>query len=45
MFSKICLAYGVLWIGDRIIKANGELFTTPHKFGYDMEKIGNDRLR
>ncbi|MCH7229086.1 DUF6288 domain-containing protein, partial [Haloferula sp. A504] len=33
-------ADGQLAVGDRIIGANGALFTTPHKFGYGMDKFG-----
>lgn len=33
-------AFGKLEKGDRIVGANGTLFTTPHKFGYGMGKFG-----
>ena len=33
-------AKGVLEVGDRITGANGRKFTTPHKFGYGMDKFG-----
>ncbi len=33
-------AAGKLEAGDRILGANGRRFTTPHKFGYGMEKFG-----
>lgn len=33
-------AAGKLEVGDRIIGANGDRFTTPHKFGYGMDKFG-----
>ena len=33
-------AAGKLKVGDRIGGANGRLFTTPHKFGYGMDKFG-----
>ena len=33
-------ADGELQAGDKIIGANGKPFTTPHKFGYGMEKFG-----
>jgi hypothetical protein len=29
-----------LKVGDRIVGANGRAFTTPHKFGYGMDKFG-----
>lgn len=33
-------AYGKLKIGDKIVGVNGRAFTTPHKFGYGMDKFG-----
>ncbi|HIO08771.1 TPA: hypothetical protein EYN09_17810 [Candidatus Poribacteria bacterium] len=33
-------AYGELQISDKIVGANGKPFTTPHQFGYGMEKFG-----
>jgi hypothetical protein len=33
-------AYGKLKVGDRVVGANGRAFTTPHKFGYGMDKFG-----
>jgi len=33
-------AHGKLEVGDKIVGANGRLFTTPHKFGYGVDKFG-----
>jgi len=33
-------ADGHLEVGDKILGVNGRLFTTPHKFGYGVEKFG-----
>lgn len=33
-------AAGLIEVGDRIVGVNGRPFTTPHKFGYGMEKFG-----
>jgi hypothetical protein len=33
-------AHGRLRAGDQILGANGRVFTTPHKFGYGVEKFG-----
>ncbi len=33
-------AAGALRIGDKIVGANGKLFTTAHKFGYGVDKFG-----
>jgi len=33
-------AHGQLEVGDKILGAGGRLFTTPHKFGYGVEKFG-----
>ncbi len=33
-------AAGLLRVGDKIVGVNGRLFTTPHKFGYGVDKFG-----